>query len=48
MVTSTFRGEMDFSFMGSEGYLPHADALAIRDEVITIIKNKLESLAIYD
>lgn len=48
MVASTFRGEMDFSFMGSEGYLPHSDALAIRDEVITIIKHKLESLAVYD
>jgi NRPS condensation-like uncharacterized protein len=48
MVASTFRGEMDFSFMGSEGYLPYSDALAIRDEVITIIKHKLESLAVYD
>ncbi len=48
MVASTFRGEMDFSFMGSEGYLPHSEALAIRDEVIKIIKHQLESLAVYD
>ena len=48
MVTSTFRGEMDFAFMGSEGYLPQTEALAIRDEVITIIKQKLESVTTYD
>ena len=46
MVTSTFRGEMDFSFMGSEGYLPYAEALAIRDEVIKTVKQQLKSLAI--
>lgn len=45
MVTSTFRGEMDFAFMGSEGYLPYAEALSIRDEVIKTIK-QLQSLAI--
>lgn len=48
MVASTFRGEMDFSFMGSEGYLPHSEALAIRDEITATIKQKLESLAVYD
>ncbi|MDH6250330.1 NRPS condensation-like uncharacterized protein [Chryseobacterium sp. H1D6B] len=42
MVTSTFRGEMDFSFMGSEGYLPHSEALAVRDEMIQTIKQQLE------
>ena len=46
MVTSTFRGEMDFSFMGSEGYLPYAEALAIRDEVIKTVKQQLKSLAV--
>ncbi|ASW73085.1 hypothetical protein IQ37_16945 [Chryseobacterium piperi] len=45
-VVSTFQGEMDFSFIGSEGYLPYADALAIRDEVIETIKLKLEYLAV--
>jgi len=42
MVTSTFRGQMDFSFMGSEGYLPQAEALAIRDEIIHQIKQQLD------
>ncbi|REC79417.1 hypothetical protein DRF60_06210 [Chryseobacterium elymi] len=46
MVTSTFRGEMDFSFVGSEGYLPYAEALAIRDEVIQTVKLQLDPIAI--
>lgn len=46
MVTSTFRGEMDFSFMGSEGYLPHSEALAIRDEVMKTIKLQLDPIAV--
>ncbi|KMQ64487.1 hypothetical protein ACM46_09470 [Chryseobacterium angstadtii] len=46
MVTSTFRGEMDFSFMGSEGYLPYSQALAIRDEVIQTIKQQLDHIAV--
>lgn len=46
MVASTFRGEMDFSFIGSEGYLPHSEALAIRDEVIDTIKQQIEYLPV--
>lgn len=46
MVASTFRGEMDFSFIGSEGYLPHSEALAIRDEMIDTIKQQLEYLPV--
>jgi hypothetical protein len=46
MVTSTYRGEMDFTFMGSEGYLPYADALAVRDEVIQIIHSQLKQMAV--
>ncbi|MGC5745599.1 condensation domain-containing protein [Chryseobacterium sp. NFX27] len=46
MVTSTFRGEMDFSFVGSEGYLPYAEALAIRDEVIRTVKLQLDHIAV--
>lgn len=41
MVTSTYQGVMDFSFMGSEGYLPYQEALAIRDEIIDSIKRQL-------
>ncbi|AIM38341.1 hypothetical protein KO02_17850 [Sphingobacterium sp. ML3W] len=46
LVTSTFRNEMDFSFVGSEGYLPHFEALAIRDEINRTIKLQLDSLKI--
>ncbi|MFA9189280.1 condensation domain-containing protein [Flavobacterium magnesitis] len=46
MVTSTFCGEMDFSFIGSEGYLPYVEALAIRDEMIKTIQQQLESLVV--
>ncbi|WP_343564388.1 condensation domain-containing protein [Sphingobacterium sp.] len=42
MVTSTFRGQMDFSFVGSEGYLPKTEALAIRDEIIDRIRQQLD------
>ncbi|MFU1858504.1 condensation domain-containing protein [Sphingobacterium sp. NGMCC 1.201703] len=42
MVTSTYRGQMDFSFVGSEGYLPETEALAIRDEIIDRIKQQLD------
>ncbi|MDM1555854.1 MULTISPECIES: condensation domain-containing protein [Chryseobacterium] len=46
LVVSTYRGKMDFSFVGSEGYLPYTDALAIRDEVMKIIKTQLEYIAV--
>jgi len=46
MVTSTFNGEMDFSFVGSEGYLPYAEALAIRDEVIQTVKEQLDTISV--
>lgn len=44
LVTSTFRKEMDFSFVGSEGYLPYLDALAIRKEMIHTIHQQLDYL----
>ncbi|GAB0156916.1 hypothetical protein CHRYSEOSP005_21830 [Chryseobacterium sp. Alg-005] len=46
LVTSTFRGEMDFSFVGSEGYLPYSEALAIRDEMMKTVQQQIESLAV--
>ncbi|ROI00228.1 condensation domain-containing protein [Chryseobacterium daecheongense] len=46
LVSSTFRGEMDFSFVGSEGYLPYSEALAIRDEMMKTVKQQIESLAV--
>lgn len=46
MVTSTFNGEMDFSFVGSEGYLPYSEALAIRDEVIKSVEEQLDPISV--
>ncbi|PQA97783.1 hypothetical protein B0A69_00130 [Chryseobacterium shigense] len=46
IVTSTFNGEMDFSFVGSEGYLPYSEALAIRDEVIQTVKEQLDPISV--
>lgn len=46
IVTSTYQGVMDFSFMGSEGYLPYHEALAIRDEIIDSIKLRLNYQAV--
>ncbi|WP_060868800.1 condensation domain-containing protein [Chryseobacterium indologenes] len=46
LVVSTYRGEMDFSFVGSEGYLPHAEALAIRDEIIKTVHQQIENLVV--
>lgn len=44
LVTSTFQGEMGFSFVGSEGYLPYSEALAIRDEIIKTVQQQIENL----
>lgn len=45
-VVSTFQGEMDFCFIGSEGYLPYSDAQAIRKDILDTIKLKLEYSAV--
>ncbi|MCW8312754.1 hypothetical protein K7A41_16105 [Sphingobacterium sp. InxBP1] len=42
MVTSTFKEQMDFSFVGSEGYLPKAEAMAIRDAIIDSIRQQID------
>lgn len=36
-VTSTYRGKMDFTFIGSEGFMPYEKALAIKDTLIKIL-----------
>ncbi|MGO3807556.1 MAG: condensation domain-containing protein [Sphingobacterium sp.] len=46
IVTSTFGGEIDFSFIGSEGYLPYAEAIAIRDELNESIKREIDNRAV--
>ncbi|RQO75109.1 hypothetical protein DBR43_06985 [Pedobacter sp. KBW06] len=40
LVTSTYRGQMDFTFVASEGFIPYTEALAIQHKLIEII-NKL-------
>ncbi|MCX2479474.1 condensation domain-containing protein [Pedobacter sp. MC2016-15] len=37
-VASTFRGQMDLTFIGSEGFLPYEEALAIKDRIEKIIE----------
>lgn len=46
LVVSTFQGQMDFSFVGSEGYLPHSEALAIRNEIVQTVQQQLEYIAV--
>jgi NRPS condensation-like uncharacterized protein len=41
LVTSTFRGQMDFSFIASEGFIPYNDALSIKSKMIAIIKEQI-------
>lgn len=42
LLTSTYRNQMDFSFMASEGYLPLVEAAAIKDKVIAILKEHVK------
>jgi NRPS condensation-like uncharacterized protein len=46
MVTSTYRGQMDFSFIASEGFVPYEDALAIKDKIISMIKEQIGNIAV--
>lgn len=40
LVTSTYRGQMDFTFIASEGFIPYTEALEIQNKIMEII-NKL-------
>ncbi len=42
LLTSTYRNQMDFSFMASEGYVPFVEAVAIKDKVIDILKKHVK------
>ncbi len=44
LVASTYRGQMDFTFVASEGYIPYQEALNIKDKIISIIKEQTEYL----
>lgn len=37
MITSTYREQMDFTFVGSEGFLPYDEAIAIKNIMMEII-----------
>ncbi len=42
MIASTYRNQMDFTFVASEGYLPYTEAEAIKERVISILKSQVE------
>lgn len=37
MITSTYRGQMDFPFVGSEGFLPFKEGMEIKEELTKIL-----------
>lgn len=37
MITSTYRGQMDFTFIASEGFIPYDEALAIKENMMKIL-----------
>lgn len=41
LVISTYRGQMSLSLVGSEGYLPYADAQAIQHKLMSILEEQL-------
>ncbi|MBB6239254.1 NRPS condensation-like uncharacterized protein [Pedobacter sp. AK013] len=42
MIASTYRSQMDFTFVASEGYVPFVEAEAIKEKVIAILKEQVE------
>lgn len=40
LVTSTYRGQMDFTFIASEGFIPYAEAQAIQQKLMEIINKQ--------
>lgn len=42
ILTSTFKNQMDFSFVASEGYVAFNDALLIKEKVISLLKEHIE------
>ena len=41
MIASTYRNQMDFTFVASEVYVPFAEAEAIKEKVIAILKEQV-------
>ncbi|WP_205314391.1 hypothetical protein [Pedobacter jeongneungensis] len=42
MIVSTYRNQMDFTFVASEGYVPFVEAEAIKEKMISILKSQVE------
>ncbi len=42
LIASTYRGQMDFSFVASEGFVPYTDAQAIQNRVMSILKEQIK------
>lgn len=43
LVTSTYRGQMDFSFIASEGFIPFKDGRAIQQKLMDIISDQISA-----
>lgn len=43
MIASTYRNQMDFTFVASEGYVPFIEAEAVKERVIEILKTHVET-----
>jgi NRPS condensation-like uncharacterized protein len=43
-VASTFRGLMDFTFIGNEVFVPYDEAMAIKDRIVSIIQEQTAHL----
>ncbi|MDR6786525.1 NRPS condensation-like uncharacterized protein [Pedobacter africanus] len=41
MVTSTYRGQMDFTFIASEGFIPYEEAQAIKNQMMAILTQQV-------
>ncbi|MGM9478799.1 condensation domain-containing protein [Pedobacter sp. GSP4] len=41
MIVSTYRNQMDFTFVASEGYVPFVEAEAIKQQLISILKSQI-------
>lgn len=43
LIVSTFRNQLDFSFIASEGYLPYAEAAVIKAKVMEILMAQIKT-----
>ncbi|MGY0037989.1 hypothetical protein [Pedobacter sp. NJ-S-72] len=43
LMTSIYRGQMDFSFVASEGFVPYAEGEAIQGRIMSILKEQLQT-----